>query len=85
MGIPVVCNSGVGDVDSIINETGAGTLVKDFDIASYDEAVTQICAGGFPSPEAIRAQAVERFSLSGGIEKYAGVYRRLILNAASPQ
>ena len=36
MGIPIICNSNVGDTDRIIRESGAGAIVRSFSNDDYD-------------------------------------------------
>lgn len=82
MGIPFITNSGVGDVDPLVERTGAGLLVKSFTDASYDEAIGKIPELLKLSPEKIRNMAMDEYSLHHGISVYYNVYKRL---TAPPQ
>jgi glycosyltransferase involved in cell wall biosynthesis len=77
LGIPVVCNSGIGDVDQIIKQSGAGILVSEFNDDSYDKVIAAIDEITQKSPADIRQYAENEFSLSGGIDIYHKVYCRL--------
>lgn len=73
LGLPVITNKGVGDVDRIITESGAGVLIGGFDDASYARAIEEIEA--LPrEPEQWRARARQWFDLDVALEGYAGVY-----------
>ncbi len=78
MGIPVITNSGVGDVDAIINEHKCGIVLpkftaKEFEIAnsSIDDLLQK------PSAD-IRKVAVDYFSLKIGAERYDSVYKKML-------
>ena len=78
MGIPVITNSGVGDVDAIINEHKCGIVLpkftaKEFEIAnsSIDDLLQK------PSAD-IRKVAVDYFSLKIGADRYDSVYKKML-------
>jgi glycosyltransferase involved in cell wall biosynthesis len=77
MGIPVVCNAGVGDSDHIITEHKSGVLVRRFDAGDYERAVQEL-TDTFFDPVAIRQGAEKVFSLSSGVASYLSVYKRLL-------
>lgn len=77
MGIPAICNAGVGDTDTIVQQYGSGVLVRTMSGQGYEDAVTQLLATRF-STEAIREGALEYFPLSEGVSRYAGIYRRVL-------
>jgi glycosyltransferase involved in cell wall biosynthesis len=72
MGIPVISNKGVGDVDEIINETGV--LVSSFTDEEFDKTIAAIPQLLSISPDFIRQKAIELFSLEKGIRSYREVY-----------
>jgi glycosyltransferase involved in cell wall biosynthesis len=74
MGIPVVCNSGVGDVDRIVSGTRSGLLVNDFDPASLAEAVAEIPAVLAIPKQRLREAAHEYYSLNEGVARYDRIY-----------
>ena len=77
MGVPVICNAGVGDSDFIITQYKSGELVNSLDDAGFADAVQRIKAE-MNHPDAIRVGACDYFDLQKGIEAYAGIYERLI-------
>ena len=77
MGIPIICNAGIGDNDKIITESGAGLVIKDFSDESLQEAVDKTNSLLSMSEDAIRKTAIDIFSLEKGVEKYHKIYTRL--------
>ncbi|QHL89052.1 glycosyltransferase [Nibribacter ruber] len=78
MGIPVICNSKVGDVEQIVNDTNSGVVINSFDKESYKRVVAAIPSLLTKAPETIRANAFEYYTLDNAIEKYAEVYSELL-------
>ena len=77
MQIPIVCNSGVGDVDAIVVDTNSGIIVKDLSEQSYKTAIEQMLAYK-KSAENIRQGAFKYYSLKSGVEKYLEVYQSVL-------
>jgi len=78
MGIPVICNSNVGDVDAIVESSKGGNTINTFEESSYEKAVDAIPKLLQIDPNEIRIGAEKFYSLKSGVEKYDAVYRRLI-------
>lgn len=77
MGIPIIANAGVGDVDSIIEETNCGILVEDFSSDAYNKAIEQIDSY-VETDKSIFMKASQRyFSLEEGIESYRKIYDKI--------
>jgi glycosyltransferase involved in cell wall biosynthesis len=74
MGIPVICNDGIGDNTSIIKATNSGIIVSDFSEAAYDQAIKQFETLSKIDRETIRRNALKYFDLNFGIERYHLVY-----------
>jgi glycosyltransferase involved in cell wall biosynthesis len=74
MGIPVITNSGVGDVDTIIKKTKCGVLVSDFNENEYLQATNDLLENINTYRSNTVSSACEYFSLQDGIEKYSKVY-----------
>lgn len=74
MGLPVIANSGVGDVDSIIQDTKSGILVDDFSEGSYKNAVDQIDELLKIPISDLQNAAQKYYSLEEGVRKYNQVY-----------
>lgn len=73
MGVPVVCNSGVGDTDNIVERYDAGVLVRDFSEKGYSAALEAITSAAFDH-EKIRSGARDYFGLDKGVAAYHAVY-----------
>jgi glycosyltransferase involved in cell wall biosynthesis len=85
MGLPVICNRGVGDLDELIEQNRVGVLISELDAASYAAALDALDAlRRDPSlRERCRATALAYFDLSRvGGPRYRELYRRLLAGAA---
>lgn len=76
MGIPVVCNTNVGDTDKVINDYKSGILVESFNKESYLEAIN-LMQNPFDETAIING-ALAYYSLKSGVEKYADVYQSVL-------
>ncbi len=77
MGIPVIANSGVGDVEEIIMSTQAGYILHRFDKEEFQQAVDAIPTLLRKDPQSIRAKAEAVYSLKRGISLYLECYHSL--------
>ena len=77
-GLPIIANSGVGDVDSLIRDKAVGVLIDRFDRESYLAAIEQLAALD-DIGERCRETAKRRFDLEtvGGV-RYRRIYKRLL-------
>jgi glycosyltransferase involved in cell wall biosynthesis len=80
MGLPVIANSGVGDVDSIIEDTKSGILVQEFTNEAYETAVAKIDELLKIPISTLQAAAQKYYSLEEGVERYDSVYRTVCSN-----
>ncbi len=78
MGIPVISNSGVGDVKEIITKYKSGFVIDDFTPTSFKQVIDQIGNVSFKK-EAIRAGAFDFYSLDHAIESYITLYKKILL------
>ena len=76
VGLPVVTNSGIGDVEPIVKDLRAGSVVASFDAAAYRQAVEDLSKLAI-DPHRLREDARSLFDVRGGIAKYDGIYRRM--------
>jgi len=76
MGVPVIANSGVGDIAEIIHDTGAGAIVERYDEPSLTEAIRQAETAAKDS-RSVRAAAIRHFALEAGIDRYDGIYQAI--------
>ena len=77
MGIPIVANAGVGDVDAIIADTHSGVVVNQFTAQEYDKAIAELDKLSLLPPEHFTNAAQAYYSLEMGVERYAKVYEAL--------
>lgn len=78
MGIPVLCNAGVGDTDYVTNKYHSGISISNFDDADYRKAVDKLTNTEF-SATTIRNGAIDFYGLEKGIDSYEAVYKRLLV------
>lgn len=76
MGIPHVCNTGVGDVAEILQNGECGFAISAFNAESYNKVVDSMLEAKLDAG-LIRQNAFRVYSLEEGIKKYAGVYNAL--------
>jgi glycosyltransferase involved in cell wall biosynthesis len=77
MGIPVICND-IGDTGRIINQTGTGFLLNEFDEDSFAGAIEKLHLIDAIDPEGIRQCSIDYFDLKSGAQNYLRVYRKMI-------
>lgn len=77
MGIPVICNTGVGDVDTIVEQSASGVKVSSFSKEAYEQAIITFLNTTF-NPHHIRNGAQQFYDLKNGVEKYSAIYARLL-------
>ncbi|GAA4010271.1 glycosyltransferase [Sphingomonas humi] len=76
--VPMISNSGVGDLDEILQPgVNASLVVPDFAPTTLRRAVEQVLAVPPDVRRATRARSGE-FTLDSGVEAYADIYKRLI-------
>lgn len=75
MGIPLICNAGVGDTDEIVNRYDAGLVLQD----TQDETLTsfQLDFPHFSRENSMRG-ANEYFGLEHGVAAYFSIYDRYV-------
>ena len=75
MGVPIITNTGIGDVDVIIEETTCGVLIANFNNQSYETAIDDLLKNRSTYKNNTVATANKYFSLNDGVEKYSTVYQ----------
>ena len=73
MGVPVICNAGVGDVRKIVEDTDSGIVVDGFTITDYVEAVNHFFEKTFEK-EKVRREGELIYGLSEGVARYYAVF-----------
>ena len=78
MGIPVITNSGVGDVKEIVHKYHGGYVLDDFTDEAFDAVVDSILGSKKFNADEIRSGAIEFYSLEKAVEKYTAIYRQIL-------
>ena len=78
MGIPIVCNSGVGDTDFVLNKYDCGVLVNNFTEKDYDSAIRKVLNTSFDK-NTIRNAAKDFYDLETGINAYHKTYEKALI------
>lgn len=76
MGLPIFCNTGVGDSERIIETYNSGILINEYTKKEFQRAIEEYRKTAF-SVSSIRNGAAAYFSLAQGIEKYHSIYHSL--------
>lgn len=77
MGVPVLCNSNIGDNEQILTENNAGLIVDITDSSSYKLITNKIDSIISIDKYHIRNTALKYFRLEDGIKKYVDVYNSI--------
>lgn len=77
MGIPVVCNSGVGDTDFVIHSFNSGALLTEFQEESYLQIAQKMIDNTFDKEMMIQG-AQSFFGLQQGISNYQTIYKKVL-------
>ena len=72
MGIPIICNSGVGDVDFIVEKYKSGFVLNDFNKVNLDNVFNT----SFEKQKLIDG-AIEYFSLDKGSMSFKNIYKKI--------
>ena len=78
LGIPIICNSGVGDVDEIMEKSMPELLVKEFSNKEYGRIIDLITNKYKPNQKTIIETSHTYYSLEKGVEKYKEVYKSIL-------
>jgi glycosyltransferase involved in cell wall biosynthesis len=77
LGIPVITNSGVGDVKDIVEKYKGGYVINDFSMDSFDKVIEHMGNAIFDK-KAIREGAFEFYSLEKAIDSYTALYDEIL-------
>jgi glycosyltransferase involved in cell wall biosynthesis len=80
MGIPLITNSGVGDVQTIVEQYHSGIVIQEFNQEEYSIVAEKIAAGINYNTAEIRQGAREFYALASAIEKYNRIYNSILLH-----
>ena len=77
MGVPVIANSNVGDIDLIVGEEESGLIVKSLDTANYEDTLRKL-KNFCKSKDEIRNIGKKYYNLSKGVSSYWKIYNELL-------
>lgn len=77
MGIPLICNSGVGDTDEIVRKEEVGLVIDEFNNHAYKIAVEAFQDLVLIPQKHLRNVAEKHFSLEEGVKRYEAIYKRV--------
>lgn len=75
MGLPILCNAGVGDTDLIIEKYNSGVVLGKLNEEMFLNC--ELKKTDFQAPQ-IRSGALEWYNLSKGVEKYYKIYLEVL-------
>ncbi len=78
MGIPLITNNGVGDVETIVERYHSGIVIEEFTSQEFKNASLKIASGEAYDKQGIRQGAKTFYSLDAAIEKYISIYNRIL-------
>ena len=78
MGIPVICNAGVGDSDLIVKKHNAGWVVEEFETVEYERIINEIHVNNQIDRIKLVEDARIIFDLSTGSNTFYNSYRRIL-------
>lgn len=75
-GVPCLVNAGVGDMDSVVSQAGAGVVMREFSAEARRAAVRELLALSMDGGTRTRCveAARRRFSLERGVDAYRNIY-----------
>ena len=77
MGIPLICNNNVGDVEAIMNKCNAGFCLQEMNETSYQATLQKMNETNFNSPSGIRECSKAFYDLENGLTSYLSTYNEL--------
>ncbi len=77
LGIPIICNSGVGDVDEVMKQSMPELLVKEFNNKEYERVIDLTLNDFKPNRKIIKQTSHNYYSLNNGVRKYLDIYKKI--------
>ncbi|MBX2958857.1 MAG: glycosyltransferase [Flavobacteriales bacterium] len=77
MGIPIICNNNVGDVEEIINTTGGGFCITEMNEANFTKIVDSLEQFADFIGSHVREKSRDYYDLQKGLNLYISVYKEL--------
>lgn len=77
LGIPVICNKGIGDTEAIVDKYKSGIIVDSLDENNYLDVVKKMSKENFLADN-LRKGAIDYFDLNVGVRRYGKIYKELL-------
>lgn len=77
MGIPLICNSGVGDTEEILKHEGAALVINQLNEEAFEQSMSELDTLLKKDPSFFRDIAHKYFSLENGAQQYAQLYAKI--------
>jgi glycosyltransferase involved in cell wall biosynthesis len=77
LGMPLICNNQVGDVEQILSDGGNGIILNEFSEPAYRKAIEELDEVLSLNPQNSIDCAYKYYSLKNGIDSYLSIYKRL--------
>lgn len=78
MGIPIICNNNVGDVDLILSKANAGFCLENLTEKEFINTISQLTNKTLSTPDEIREKSKDFYDLEKGVTLYLAIYNQLI-------
>ena len=78
MGLPVICNSNVGDMEWLVNSTNTGCTIPINSTTNFDDVIEKIPDLLKRPKEEVHKAGKAYYSLEEGIAEYNNIYKKLI-------
>ena len=78
LGIPIICNSGVGDVDEVMEKSMPELIVKKFTNTEYERVINLILNDFKIDKKIIIETSQNYYSLNDGVTKYLDIYKQIL-------
>ncbi len=78
MGIPIICNTGIGDTDVVVDKYGSGLTINLASENSLQSAINDFENVRSISKGKIIAGAEDFYSLNNGVQKYFELYQQVL-------
>ena len=79
LGVPIICNTGIGDVEEIMGKCMPELLVNKFTNKEYKRAIDSFFKNKYASNKLIENSKVY-YSLLNGVQKYKEIYEHILFN-----
>lgn len=77
LGMPLICNNQIGDVEQILRDGGNGIILTAFNTVAYEKAISELDEVLTLNPQNSIDCAYKYYSLKNGIDSYLSIYKRL--------